>query len=187
LEDGPILNKSFIIQILESYEEQNKKTKEITKKQRVFGQSMVKMRTMLDRATTQILRLNLRGDGNKSVGVLELRNSSLRNFHTFIDLHVKNALNLVPIVAVDFSLANLTFDENQYCIHTLKPGVPNDYVEALRRIASGYKYFSKFMLAYGFGARTCDIKEGPACNLFSMTGDFMDPYVGTEEELINSY
>ena len=32
LEDGPILNKAFIIQILESYEEQNKKTKEITKK-----------------------------------------------------------------------------------------------------------------------------------------------------------
>lgn len=129
----------------------------------------------------------MRSEGGKSVGVIELRNSSLRNFHTFLDLHVKNSLNLVPIVAIDFSLSNLTFDENQYCIHTLKPGVPNDYVDALRRIARCYRYFSKYMLAYGFGARTCDIKEGPACNLFSMTGDFMDPFVGTEEELVNSY
>lgn len=60
----------------------------------------------------------------------------------------------MPIVTVDFSLANLTFDENQYCIHTLKEGAPNDYKEALRRIYSSYKYFSKFMLGYGFGART---------------------------------
>ena len=49
-----------------------------------------------------------------------MKNCSLRNFYTFLDLHVKNGLNLVPIVAVDFSLANLTFDESCYCIHTLK-------------------------------------------------------------------
>lgn len=65
---------------------------------------------------------------------MEFKHCSLRNFHTFLDLHIKNGLNLVPIVAVDFSLANLTFDENQYCIHTLKPGAPNDYLVALRRI-----------------------------------------------------
>lgn len=42
------------------------------------------------------------------------------------------------------------------------------------------------MLSYGFGARTVS-GEGPACNLFSMTGDFVDPFVHGEEELINSY
>jgi hypothetical protein len=60
-------------------------------------------------------------DEKKKVkGILKLKNCSLRNFYTFLDLHIKNGLNLVPIVAVDFSLANLTFDENCYCLHTLK-------------------------------------------------------------------
>jgi len=32
-------------------------------------------------------------------------------------------------------------------------------------------------MAYGFGARTFLDDDGPACNLFSMSGDFMNPYV----------
>lgn len=42
------------------------------------------------------------------------------------------------------------------------------------------------MLAYGYGARTVD-GEGPACDLFSMTGDIQDPFVENEEQLINCY
>jgi hypothetical protein len=42
------------------------------------------------------------------------------------------------------------------------------------------------MLGYGFGARTVE-GEGPACNLFAMTGDFTDPFIENEEELLNSY
>lgn len=131
--------------------------------------------------------LNLTDEKEKAKGELEFRHCSLRNFHTFLDLHIKNGLNLVPIIAVDFSLANLTFDENQYCIHTLKPGAPNDYIVALRRIGKCFKYFSKFMLSYGFGARTVQAGETPACNLFAMTGDVLDPFVLDDEELLNSY
>jgi hypothetical protein len=29
-----------------------------------------------------------------------------------MDLYMKNSLNIVPVVGVDFSLANLTFDES---------------------------------------------------------------------------
>ncbi len=60
-----------------------------------------------------------------------VRICSLRKYYSFLDLHVKNGLNLVPIVAVDFSLANLTFDESCYCLHSLKPGQPNDYIDCL--------------------------------------------------------
>ena len=49
-----------------------------------------------------------------------------------------------------------------------------------------YEKFSDFMLAYGFGARTVG-GEGPACNQFSMTGDFTEPFVESEEALIDSY
>jgi hypothetical protein len=42
------------------------------------------------------------------------------------------------------------------------------------------------MLAYGFGARTVQ-GDGPACNLFSMTGDFTEPFINSEESLIEGY
>ena len=42
------------------------------------------------------------------------------------------------------------------------------------------------MLSYGIGARTVE-GEGPACNVFSMTGNFTDPFIDCEEQLINSY
>lgn len=58
------------------------------------------------------MNFDLIDESSKSKGILELKGCSLRNFHTFLDLHVKNGLNLVPIVAIDFSLANLTFDES---------------------------------------------------------------------------
>ncbi len=92
-------------------------------------------------------------------------------------MYVKNGLNLVPIIAVDYSLANLTFDENCYCIHTLKQGAPNDYIDALRRISNTFKFFSRFILPYGVGARTAVVKEGPACNLFAMNGDALEPII----------
>jgi hypothetical protein len=46
-------------------------------------------------------------------------------------------------------------------------------------VQKGFNYFSRFTLAYGFGARTFTNDDGPACNLFSMTGDFMSPFVET--------
>jgi hypothetical protein len=92
----------------------------------------------------------------------------------------------VPVIAVDFSLANLTFDESCYCLHSLKEGQPNDYLEALGNVYRAYSRFSQFMLAYGIGARTAP-GEGPACSLFSMTGEYMDPYIESCDQLINSY
>lgn len=105
-----------------------------------------------------------------------------------MDLYIKNRLNIVPIIAVDFSLANLTFDESQYCVHTLKEGKPNDYMDCLKSVNKAFHYFNKFIFPIGFGARTLLAKkEGPASNLFSMTGDFMDPFVETNEQLLNCY
>ena len=140
----------------------------------------------MENARTTPKEFTLACPHSKHKGTLSLQNCSLRNFHSFFDLIIKNGLNLVPIIAVDYSLANLTMDETQYCIHTLKPGAPNDYIDALTRVANSFKNFSKFMLAYGHGAKTVN-SEAPACNLFSMTGDFQDPFVETEEELVKAY
>ena len=112
----------------------------------------------------------------KAKGFIKLKNCTVRNFYTFLDLHIRNNLNIVPIIAVDYSLANLTFDESGYCLHSLKPGQPNDYLDVLRFVYDSFSKFSEFSMAYGFGARTVQ-GDGPACNLFSMTGDFMNPFV----------
>ena len=42
------------------------------------------------------------------------------------------------------------------------------------------------MLSYGVGARTMP-GLGNASELCSMTGDFMDPFIENQEELLNSY
>jgi len=74
------------------------------------------------------------------------------------------------------------------CIHTLKPGAPNDYVDALKGYYNAYQSISKFMVAYGFGAKTVPKKgESRTCDLFSCTGNFADPYVNSQQELLNSY
>jgi hypothetical protein len=71
-----------------------------------------------------------------------VRQCSARRFFTFFDLILSHKLNLVPIIGMDFSLANLTFNEAQYCIHTLKEGAPNDYVSALKGITKAFDGYS---------------------------------------------
>jgi hypothetical protein len=117
---------------------------------------------------------------SSKLGKLIVSNCQLRKFYTFMDLHVKNGLNIVPIVAIDYSLANLTFDENNLCLHSLKPGCPNDYIDVLKSLASAFKMFSQFYLGYAVGARTIP-KEGPSSDIVSLTGDFMNPFIGNEE------
>lgn len=45
-------------------------------------------------------------------GKLHLQNFTVNSHYSFTDLYIKKNLNIVPIIAVDFSLANLTFDES---------------------------------------------------------------------------
>jgi hypothetical protein len=64
---------------------------------------------------------------------MEIANFSARRYFTFFDLIFKNQLNLVPIIGIDFSMANLIMTDASV-LHTLKPGAPNDYVEALKGV-----------------------------------------------------
>ena len=116
-----------------------------------------------------------------------LQRFSIKQHYTFMDLYTKNSLNIVPIIGVDFSLANLTFDDAQHCIHTMRQGVPNDYVSCMNAVTKAYNYFSRFALSYGFGASTFLKGDHPACPLFSVTGDFLDPFVENNSELNRCY
>lgn len=83
----------------------------------------------------------------------------------------------MPIIGIDFSMSNLVM-EDASILHTLKPGAPNDYVEALKGLEEAFAPFSSFKLAYGFGARTHTREKGSqdSCDLFSMSGNFQHPF-----------
>ena len=72
------------------------------------------------------------------------------------------------------------------CLHTRKVGAENDYISALMAVSKAYSKYARFMLAYGVGART-QPGNGAAVDLCSMTGDFMDPFVENEAEMLNCY
>jgi len=91
----------------------------------------------------------------------------------------------VPIIAVDCSLGNLTFD-NLTCMHHFDKTKPNYYIEALKVIESRITPFYSKLFAYGFGANVNPKKE-KASNCFSLTGNIFNPAVENKEELIESY
>ena len=104
-----------------------------------------------------------------------------------MDLYSQQSINIVPIVAVDYSLANLTFDEQQYTIHTLKDGAPNDYIDCMKSVAKAFYHFNRFIMGYGYGARTLQDDQLPTSNIFSMTGDFMNPFTQDGNDLVQGY
>lgn len=94
----------------------------------------------------------------------------------------------MPILAIDFSIGNIVENEDGLpgCLHSRKAGLANDYISAMMAVSKSFSQYAKFMLTYGVGARTME-GTGPAVDICSMTGDFLDPYVESQEELLNCY
>jgi len=108
-----------------------------------------------------------------------LQDCSIKPFFTFLDFKIHRKLNIVPIVVVDYSLSNLTFDENK-CIHTLKEGAQNDYKDVIDSLIKGYRHISDYMMGFGMGAKTIP-KKGEASDCFSLTGDIFNPVFSVDD------
>ena len=52
LDEGPVITKSIIIQVIETYTDYIKKTKEFVKKERLFGECKVRLREIFEKART---------------------------------------------------------------------------------------------------------------------------------------
>jgi len=127
-----------------------------------------------------VLQYKLFDKKDKDHGAISITNHCVQEYFSFLDLVISSNLQLIPIVAIDYSLCNLTFDIENKCLHTLKAGVQNDYIDALKSVCHSFQNFSQYMLGYGFGAKTIKGK-GLKCDLFSLTGDFMDPIIESQE------
>jgi len=120
---------------------------------------------------------------NKPMGTMCVSLFTARRYYTFFDLLFKNQLNIVPIIGMDFSMANLKM-EDASVLHSLKPGVPNDYVDGLKGVNEAFAPYSNFFLSYGYGARTHTRGKKDSqdpCDLFATSGDFLNPYIHTQK------
>ncbi len=87
-------------------------------------------------------------------------------------------LEIVPVVAIDFSLSNLTFDDRK-CIHTVNEDNLNEYRDLLIAISKAFRQISPSSLFYGFGANSV-AKKTEVSDLFVGTGDMLNPVVMTD-------
>jgi hypothetical protein len=51
-------------------------------------------------------------------GMIKIKNIKCKKRTSFLDLIANQMLEIVPIVSVDYSLSNLTFDERN-CLHSV--------------------------------------------------------------------
>jgi len=125
---------------------------------------------------------------------VEIKNAKLgkvtmksKNFEPIITLGniLFSDTKFIPIIAVDCSLGNLTFDSLK-CMHHFDKIRPNYYIEALKAIESKITPFYSKMFAYGFGAKIIP-KKTKLSSCFSLNGNIFDPTLKNQEELVNSY
>ena len=80
------------------------------KKNKFVGKTQFMMRDALRKGHTSKYQLFILDEKNNFKGSIEILNCSARHYYSYFDLLLKSQLNIVPIVSIDFSLANLTFD-----------------------------------------------------------------------------
>ena len=176
-----LADKIFVLTVQETT---FKKTKHGTQQVETFiCQARLSVIGMLKYATKSTYTVILSDKKGKPKARMFMRDFGIKSLCSFTDLYMKHSLNIVPVIAVDFSLANLTFDDMAQCtgtLHSLKETTPNDYTDALSTVSRIFRHFSRFSMPVGFGARTLKQKEGNACNLFSLTGEIVEPFMSTD-------
>lgn len=110
--------------------------------------------------------------------MISLRQIQCRRRTSFLNLVADNILELVPLVGVDYSMANLTFDDRK-CIHTVNEDRPNEYRDLMQAITKSFKLISPSALFYGFGANSVT-KVTEVSDLFVGSGDLLNPVVMTD-------
>ena len=141
--------KTFILEVVE-IDQKN------PKKQKFIGKTQFLMRDALKKGNTGRMSLFLLDEKNRYQGKLEISQCSARRHYSFFDLQLRCQLNIVPILAMDFSIGNIveTSEGLPGCLHSRKVGVSNDYISAMMAVSKSYSQYARFMLAYGVGART---------------------------------
>ena len=92
-------------------------------------------------------------------------------------------LRVVPLLAVDFSMGNLTFDAST-CLHHSNPNLPNDYKDLLGMLSTSFKNILNLPI-FGFGAKTSNFSN-QTCHLFPLSRSIRNPFTPNDSETIDA-
>lgn len=118
-------------------------------------------------------------------GTLNVGDSSCKPIFTFLDYKLGLDLNIIPVVAIDYSLSNLTFEQSRQLMHTLKKGEDNSYISILKHIEKVYQHLTPYILGFGMGGKTLP-KQQNASDIFSLSGDIFNPIID-KDHLVEKY
>jgi len=117
-------------------------------------------------------------DKSKQIGLVTLKHIACKRRTSFLDLVTHGEIEIVPFVAIDFSLSNVVFDERK-CLHSVKEDIRSEYRNLLVCVSKAFRQISPSSLFYGFGAKTVPKTSGVS-HLFAATGDLINPIVMTD-------
>jgi hypothetical protein len=161
---------------------QSKRKKESYK---VLGSETAKIKSILNLEKNGQLQLNIMKKKKMLRGSLNIGDWSLKHWFTFLDYKLNLDINVIPVIAIDYSLGNLTFDQKRQLIHTLKRGEDNDYISILNHILKVYKNLAPYVIGFGMGGKTLP-KQQNASDIFSLSGNMFNPIV-EKDDLIEKY
>ena len=88
---------------------------------------------------------------------------------------------MVPIIAVDFSLGNLTFDSNTI-MHQANSTHKNDYKDLMGLISNSFQNILNLPI-FGYGAKTNPVSN-VTCHLFPMSRSIRNPFTPNDPETL---
>lgn len=101
---------------------------------------------------------------------------------SLLDL-LPNHIHISPLVVVDFSLANLTFNSSNICEHTNNVTKPNQYRDLLLSICRSMYTSELFVPVFGCGAKTFP-GSSTTTNIFPMSMNMSNPLIPNDEEIL---
>lgn len=99
---------------------------------------------------------------------------------TLLDL-LPGKIHIAPIVCMDFSMANLTFQSRGTSEHSPNASKANQYRELLNMICLDMFSNELFMPIFGYGAKTFP-GSSTTCNLFPMSMNMSNPLIANQED-----
>lgn len=91
-------------------------------------------------------------------------------------------LRVVPIIAIDFSMGNLTFCED-LSLHNPDPRQQNDYRDLMQLITQSYANVTNLAI-FGFGAKTAHSSK-KSTPMFPLTRSIRNPFTPNYPEVLN--
>ena len=152
---------------------------------KAIGKRRFKLKNILELRDDNAFIIDVLDINAVEIGRIQFFDPLIRPIFTFLDYKINLNVNVVPVIVIDFSLSNLTFQEDKECIHTLKESEENLYLTVLENIMQSFKNLSVNVMAFGMGALTKPNQKS-ASDIFALSGDVFSPIIETNE-LISKY